>query len=134
MRGRKPNMKPTGNVIPMLRGPYTPKHLGKDATDEWRRVINDLLDRKILTNCDLGILESYCTAIGMARQAERILGVEGLIVQGARGPVKHPAVGILKDATNTARQLGSELGLTPASRSRPSVREDADEDDLLSGL
>lgn len=132
MKGRKPILRADSNVV-ALRGPYAPKHLAEDAAAEWRRVIGDLLDRKILTRADLGTLENYCTQIGIARQCERILAADGLIVQSASGPKRHPASSILKDAVSTARQLAAELGLTPVSRSRPAVREDADDDDLLNG-
>jgi P27 family predicted phage terminase small subunit len=44
---------------------------------------------------------------------------------------RNPAVGIQSDAMTRARLLAAELGLTPVSRSRPAIRDDADDDDLV---
>ena len=47
------------------------------------------------------------------------------------GIKRNPAVGIQSDAMTRARLLAAELGLTPVSRSRPSIRDDGDDDSLL---
>lgn len=87
-----------------------------------------LNERKILTDADRGGLENYCIAIGTVREMERVLQKDGYIYRTETGPKKHPAVAIQSDAMTRARLLASELGLTPVSRSRPSVREDASDD------
>ncbi|MEI6798430.1 MAG: phage terminase small subunit P27 family [Pseudomonadota bacterium] len=119
------------------------------AREEWERVTPLLVERKILTKADLGILESYCMAIGQSRDMERALQRDGVIIkiyaldkQGAvvlddeGRPVlskmqKNPAVQVQKDAMNTARLLGAELGVSPVSRSRPTVGGDDDQDGLF---
>jgi P27 family predicted phage terminase small subunit len=84
-----------------------------------------LIERRILTDADMGSVENYCAAIGQVRAAQKIIDRDGLTI-GAR---KHPAVAIMNDAMTQARQLAAELGLTPVSRSRPAVRESDDDDD-----
>jgi P27 family predicted phage terminase small subunit len=72
---------------------------------------------------------------------ERILQDEGHVLTIYRdgkdggapicmGTKKNPAVAVQADAMNRARQLAAELGLTPVSRSRPTVRDESDDGDL----
>jgi P27 family predicted phage terminase small subunit len=108
--------------------PRPPAYLSKDAKAEWRKVVPILVvERQTLTEADLGTLESYCNAIGTMRQAQRIINAEGLVTVAGK---RHPAFGIMNAAQTTARLCAAELGLTPVSRSRPAVRENADDEDL----
>lgn len=125
MRGTKPHLVVSNDAV--TRTPAPPAWLSPEAKREWRRVMPILVQRRILTTADLGMLESYCTAIGAMREAQRILSAEGLVVGGKR----HPAFGIMNAAQTTARLCAAELGLTPVSRSRPAIREDDDADTLL---
>lgn len=112
---------------PVTRVPNAPAWLSKDAKAEWRRVAPILVDeRKVLTEADLGTLESYCIATGTVREAHRTLNRDGLMIAGKR----HPAFGVMNAAQTTARLCAAELGLTPVSRSRPAIRDDGDNDDL----
>ncbi|WP_334437271.1 P27 family phage terminase small subunit [Bradyrhizobium sp. AZCC 1610] len=79
----------------------------------------DLVERRILTNADLGSLESYCIAIGRVRELEKLL----------RAGIDPKLFRMQDQAIKTARQLAAELGLTPVSRSRPSIRDDNQDDD-----
>jgi len=112
----------------MAAVPRAPAILSKEAKAEWRRVAPLLVARHILTDADLGTLESYAIAIGTVREARRVIAAEGLTFMGASGPKRHPAVGVMNEAMGLALRLAAELGLTPVSRSRPSIRDD-DRDD-----
>ncbi|MDX6806433.1 phage terminase small subunit P27 family [Terrihabitans rhizophilus] len=112
--------------------PKPPAWLSKDAKAVWRSVASILtVERKTLTEGDLGTLESYCTATGTVRETQRVLSRDGVVIVNAKAELKrHPAIGIQNAAMQTARLCASELGLTPVSRSRPSVRaEEATDDD-----
>ena len=67
MRGRKPDSIVTGNSIAST--PRAPACLSANAKGGWRRVVPLLIERRILTDADLGVLESYCVAIGSVREA-----------------------------------------------------------------
>ncbi|MCO5131210.1 MAG: phage terminase small subunit P27 family [Xanthobacteraceae bacterium] len=130
MKGRKPNMKQAGKALRAIR--TAPKWLSVDAKAEWKRVLPDLVERRILTDADLGSLENYCVAIGQVREMERILQKEGHVYAADNGLLKrHPAGVILSDAMTRARLLAAEMGLTPVSRSRPAIGDDEDEDSLV---
>lgn len=130
MKGRKPNAKTTGRAFRKVKSP--PKWMDDDAAAEWRRVFPSLVDRRILTESDLGALEMYCLAVSTARQMERKLREEGYTYVNANGDIKrNPAAAIMSDAMNRARLFATEIGLTPYSRSRPEAMDDDDEDSLV---
>ena len=102
-----------------------PSWLSKHAKAEWRRVMPDLTARRILTAADLGSVESYCIASSRIRELELLL----------RAGIDPKLFRMQDQAMKTARQLAAELGLTPVSRSRPSIRDDGGDDgDDLSPL
>jgi P27 family predicted phage terminase small subunit len=122
MRGRKPEMQADANAVSDI--PRAPAWLSKEARAEWSRVMPLLIQRRILTDADMGSVENYCVAIGQVRAMEKVIKAGGYVVETPRGPRAHPAVKIQSDAMTRARLLAAELGLTPVSRSRPSIRED----------
>lgn len=132
MRGTKPRLVIDNGAV--RTAPRPPAWLSKDAAAEWRRVVPILVERKILTRADLGSLENYCIAIGHIREAERHLQAHGQVLDTDKGFRRNPSVGIVAEATTRARLLAAELGLTPVSRSRPSIRDEGEDDDLLEPL
>lgn len=128
MRGRKPELSADPNALTAATKP--PVWLSRDAKGEWKRVLPFLIERRVLTDADLATFASYCAAIAQIIEAQRIVRKEGMTFMGASGPKRHPAVGIMNDAQTQARQLAAELGLTPVSRSRPAIRDDAGGEDL----
>lgn len=130
MKGRRPN-EITAGTATLTDAPKPPAWLSKDAKAEWRRVAPILVERAVLTEADLGILESYVVAIARVREAERTIARDGATITNAKGEFKrHPAVTSQDAAIKTARLCANELGLTPVSRSRPTIRATSDEDDL----
>lgn len=119
MKGKRPNLVVDADAIDKI--PRAPSWMGKHAKAEWNRVLPALVQRRVLTPADLGSVENYCVSIGRVREIEAAMQAAVEI---------NPALFRMQDkATQTARQLASELGLTPVSRSRPSVREGAADDD-----
>lgn len=131
MRGRKPAVI-VGGSNPVTVVPTPPSYFPKDAKAEWRKIAPILvLERKTLTEADMGTLESYCLSTSTMRQAQRIINVEGLVTADGK---RHPAFGIMNAAQTTQRLCAAELGLTPVSRSRPAVRSGGDDDDNPFGI
>jgi P27 family predicted phage terminase small subunit len=118
MRGRKPDLQTDPDAVNTV--PRAPAWLSKDAQAEWRRIMPLLVERKILTDADYGMVEAYCVASGRIREIERLIQGDGDL---------DPRHFRMQDkAIQTARQLAAELGLTPVSRSRPVIRDDAGDD------
>lgn len=124
MRGRRPASIAAGSS-PVTDVPRPPSWLTKEAKAEWRKVAPILVERDVLTEGDLGALAAYCDAVGQLVAASAIIAAEGMVVAGK----KHPLITTTVAARNQIRQLAAELGLTPISRSRPAVRDDAERDD-----
>lgn len=123
MKGAKPHLRTDKDAIAYTK--RVPEWLPPDAKKEWRRIMPLLIERKILTEADMGSVENYCVAIGRGREIERKIQSDGLTPQLFRMQDK---------AAQTSRQLAAELGLTPVSRSRPIVSDDAEPEDDPLGL
>lgn len=121
MRGTKPRLVVSNDTVPSALS--APSWMSREAKAEWRRVMPGLVRRRILTVSDLGTLENYCTAIGQVRQIQRRLQeLGGIDLQLMR---------LQNQTMATARQHAAEIGLTPVSRSRPTIRDSEDDDDSL---
>lgn len=118
MRGVKPALSPDAEAL--TKAPPAPAYLAPHARAEWRRIVPQLIARRIITRADLAGVENYCTAIGYVRQIE-----EARIAAG--GMIDPKLFGVLNRAAQTARQLAAEYGLTPTSRAR--IGNNAPEDD-----
>jgi len=122
LRGVKPTIVP--DRTPITKTPSAPKWFGVFAKLEWRRIMPPLVERRILTEADMGSVENYCVTTGRIREIEQQIAA-------AAGVIDPKLFRMQDQAIKTARQLAAELGLTPVSRSRPAVRNDdtKDEDD-----
>jgi P27 family predicted phage terminase small subunit len=100
-----------------------------------------LAERKILTEADVGMIETYCMSIGTVRDMDREIQRTGAVQKVYKvdkdgnsflvSVRKNPAVSIRNEAMTQARLVASELGATPVSRSRPTIADDDDDDDLF---
>lgn len=125
MKGRRPDLRAAAKPVSAVQAPAW---LSKEARREWDRVMPDLIQRRILTDADLGSLENYCLAIGRVRDTEALIQTE------AEADMQLKLMRVQDKAIATSRQLAGELGLTPVSRSRPAIREDEDSDDAPNPL
>ena len=115
---------------PVLAIPAMPKHLGKEAKKEWKRIVPELQKLGLLTRVDRAALAAYCVSFGRWVEAEQELAVTGAIVVSPNGyPQQSPWLAISNKALENVRRFIAEFGLSPASRSRVSVTPtDADDD------
>lgn len=108
LRGIKPAVSPDAEAL--TKAPPVPAHLSTWAKAEWRRIMPQLIARRIITRADLAGVENYCIAAGAVRQIAEIMGTM---------PVPDLKLGGLQIRyAQTARQLAAEYGLTPTSRAR----------------
>lgn len=126
MKGTKPQLRVdntgiSGNID-------APDWLSDEARKEWNRVMPVLVERRILTDADLGGLENYCILIGRIRE------IEAQIQGDPDAELQLKLMRVQDKAMASARQLAAELGLTPVSRSRPAIRDDGDQDDTANPL
>lgn len=118
LRGVKPALSPDNDAL--TKAPPAPRRLSEHARAEWRRVLPQLIARRVITKADLAGVENYCLAIGVANQIADLM---------ATMPIPDLKLGGLQIRyMQTARQLAAEYGLTPTSRARIGTNV-ADEDD-----
>ena len=122
-RGVKP--APAKDAEALSKAPPVPSYLSAQAKAEWKRVMPQLITRRIITRADLAGIESYCIAAGAVRQIAELINAM---------PVPDlKLAGLQIRYAQTARQLAAEYGLTPTSRARiGGGADDDDEDDPLS--
>ena len=121
LRGIKPALKADPEAL--AKAPPAPRHLDAYARAEWKRIMPQLVQRRVLTAGDLGNVENYCVMQGIVRQLEQERKERG-------GMIDLKAFGVQNRAAQTARQLAAEYGLSPVSRARiGTLAEDDDDSD-----
>lgn len=132
VRGDRKDRINTNEPKPAKRRPRCPSWLTKEAQVIWRRTTKQLDEMGILAEADQDVICAYVMAVLNFERATKLVDEMGVLVEGRRdGFVKNPAVQIQRDNATLIRQLGSELGLTPSSRSRLVVDNAGDDDDFL---
>lgn len=127
-----PSKRPLNDYEPQpeLAIPTMPKHLGKEAKREWKRIVPELQRLGLLTRVDRAALAAYAVSYGRWVQAEAELEKNGSVVISPNGyPQQSPWLAISNKALDNMRRFISEFGLSPASRSRVSASPEADSDD-----
>ncbi len=118
---QNPN-EPKPNCVRIAPSPSY--NLGKYGLKEWRRVTNVLIDAKILSEADFSLLEAYCYQYGLMREAQSILGEEGILIKSKRGGARtHPCLKIQNDAYDRMLKIGIIFGLGPGVRNKISLPE-----------
>lgn len=95
-----------------------PDFLTGRALQVWDETAEVLENAGILSCVESHVLAQYCVAVAECESATKILERDGLISQGEKGLVKHPAIVIRNNAAMRMLKFASEFGLTPASRGR----------------
>jgi P27 family predicted phage terminase small subunit len=88
----------------------------------WRRVA-DSLPPGLLASCDADLFGCYVTAVTMHEEAARELTKTGLVIKGANGgAILSPLIRAQNRSALLMARLGSELGLSPTSRTHLASR------------
>ncbi|GAA4111186.1 P27 family phage terminase small subunit [Aminobacter aganoensis] len=118
LRGVKPALSTDHQALTKV--PVAPARMNDYARAEWKRVMPQLITRRIVTKADLAGVVNYCVAVGVVDQITELM---------AEMPIPDLKLGGLQIRyMQTARQLAAEYGLTPTSRARVGSA-DADDDD-----
>jgi P27 family predicted phage terminase small subunit len=114
--------------------PRAPKELNADARKEWRRIVPILHKQGVLSDLDRSVLVAYCIAYARFLEANTELARSGLTQTSKNGYVtKHPALLIADKAMEQMGKCITQLGLSPAARSKIQNWESstADDDDAF---
>ena len=133
----RPDRAPKNEPKPEPKIPPCPAHLDAIARHEWHVLSQLLHPLGLLTLLDRGALEMYCDSYSRWVRATAAVRESGEVVtlKGSTGQTRifpNPWRRIADTAFEQMNRMLSEFGLTPASRSRISVKklvEPADDDD-----
>ncbi len=119
-RGRRPMPKVVDHGTAAFGAlPRCPAHLNAVARKEWRRLASALHSVGVLTVADRTALAVYCQAYCRWVEAEERLATTPMLLKTATGYVQQsPWLSIANKQLELMGRYMTELGITPASRSR----------------
>lgn len=130
-----PGHRPLNKREPRPKSPVKrPRGLGKGAAKFWRDHAPELERLQILTGIDAAAFQLMAEHYAIAVQAARELHESGLTVEGKDGLKKNPLAQVFKDNAVAFKSFAAEFGMTPSSRTRLKVPEDAEQLSLADQL
>lgn len=106
-----------------------PKHLDAVARKEWKRVSQELVALRIMSEADVAALAAYCSAYSRWVKAELVIQRDGEVIKQPSGEIiRNPWLIVSEKAIDSLRKFATEFGLTPSSRTRLHVVEDSSSD------
>ena len=138
-RGRKPRPgalsqrgRNTTKPVPPDAQPRCPPHLDGLARNEWRRLANPLYKMGVLTVADRAAFAAYCQAYSRWAEAEQKLAETPMLIKAPSGYVQQsPWLSIANRQMELMCRYMTEMGLTPASRTRISVPQETVEPTVI---
>jgi len=112
---------------PYVSIPLPPEHLGEIGKREWTVIVSNYIQLGMLSALDSGMIAAYCTQVELYIEANTELKDKSKLikVKNADGSLKgyapHPLLKVANDALDRAIRIASELGLTPAARTKISM-------------
>ena len=119
--------------VPPAGVPDCPTHLNDAGREEWYRLVDALVEMRVVTMVDRAVLAAYCQAYGRWVEAEEKLKETPVLIRTPSGYVQQsPWLTISNRQMELMGRYMAELGLTPASRSRIiTMRDQTPVDDEL---
>lgn len=113
-----------------------PTWLNKVAKKEFKRLAEELMKLKLLTNVDVHALAAYCDAYSDYVECTKIIEEEGLMVEytnkaAETNKVPHPLLTKKKQLHEQMRSLAIEFGLTPSARAKLAIPKQKKERDAF---
>ena len=105
------------------KSPSCPAWITGEARKEWKRVCDELLQMKVVTEPDRAALEAYCKIYARWRKALLQVEREGMTLDSEHGMYEHPASKIASRCEDQIHRYLCQFGMTPASRSRVNVTQ-----------
>lgn len=87
-----------------------------EVREVWDYTVEQLLRMRTLTKADRDTLHAYCEQVVQYRIAAEQLHEDGAVIQSPRGPIRHPAVAVMRESASMIKMFGAAFGLTPAAR------------------
>lgn len=130
-----PGHRPVNTREPKPASPVkTPRGMSAGAKTFWRDHAAELERLSILTGVDTPALRLAAEHYALAVQAAAELHQTGLTVMGKDGERKNPLAQVFKDNALAFKSFAVEFGMTPSSRTRLKMPDDAEQLTLVDQL
>lgn len=118
---RKEQRKRTENVKEKLKDKdklplKAPNHLKGEAKNLWETLAPVLNETGYVISVDSSSVETLVMNYQMLREAYESVKKVGIVYEAGEKLFKNPAVSIIDSATKVIKAVGSDLGLSPQSR------------------
>lgn len=128
LEGRAPGRDSGGRKVEptpafVRYAPEKPDTLSVEAARHWDEIMPELERLELVNPTNIGGLVMMCETWSRHVEALRILGEEGILIDGPQGHVRHPAVQIAEKSSSEYRQWASQFGITPSSETRLGVKD-----------
>lgn len=100
----------------------------------WDEHADELERLGVLTGVDTAAFRLMAESYAFALEAAEQLREAGFIFEGRDGPRKHPLHQVFRDHANLFRSFATEFGMTPSSRTRLQMPEEAEQLSLVEQL
>jgi P27 family predicted phage terminase small subunit len=106
-----------------------PTYMTDGAKDAWRYAI-DSAPQHLLRRLDMSVLEVWACAADLYRKAQAGLAKTGLLIKAPKTgvPMQSPYLAIANKQAQIMTKAATEMGFTPASRSRITLPMEAADD------
>jgi len=109
---------------PRVDIPDKPTFLKGEAAKEWNRITPLLAAQKCLTEWDRSLIAAYCFEWGVYVQLCKTVKIEDISLETILGNrMANPLFNARNKALKNMKEIATEFGLTPSSRTRLSVSE-----------
>lgn len=110
-----------GEPVPTKMLAEAPEDFSESVREIWNYALS-VAPPNVLAAIDYSVFAVWCVAVDTFNQARTEVERTGLMAEGSMGqPTKNPAISIMNDAAYLMMKAASELGFTPASRSKVTV-------------
>lgn len=112
---------------PQVAIPDMPNHLTGEAKKEWERIAPLLAKMKCLTEWDRSLLAAYCFEWAVYVELCKKVKVKDFTMTTINGnKIQNPLLAARNRALKNLKELATEFGLSPSSRTRISKSETED--------
>jgi P27 family predicted phage terminase small subunit len=131
----RPDRAPRNEPQPDTTQPICPEWIRPNARQAWRQLQPQLEAMGVLTKIDGNALARYCQLWARWREAEAHILEHGSVVKSPAGyAMQNPYVSIANKLISALSRLESDLGMTPAARTKIEVPQAKEEPDALTKL
>jgi len=121
--GGQAKARTAANMRMLAKVPRAPGYLNKAQAGIFKDTCRLLIDREMLSEGDLYLVESLAVSVADLRDCTQMVNEQGLVRTNMQGNlVPHPGMGLKKQLEQQLNQAAMALGLNPRARQQLMVQ------------